>query len=289
MIDLIQPVRSGCGLLDEIEATDPGCPGVACWWLGQSGFVLKSYEAIVYIDPYLSEHLTLKYADTEKPHIRMTEAPIQGEAITHADIVISTHKHSDHMDPVTVPSILASSEQAVYVLPRAHREHVLAWGLREERLVLADVDQPLTVHRIEIIPQPAAHEALDFIPGVGYPHMGFIIHMGGVTLYHSGDGIPYPGLAGRLRAQPVDVAFLPINGRNAARHAHGTPGNFTIEETMCIAELADVGIVVPHHYDMFTFNTVDVKKFEVWAREAYPHRQIQICQVGGQQIFKPKA
>jgi len=108
-----------------------------------------------------------------------------------------------------------------------------------------------------------------------------------VTLYHSGDGIPYTGLADRLRAQPVNVAFLPINGRDAARH--GTPGNFTIEETMCIAELAGVGIVVPHHYDMFTFNTVDVKKFEAWAREAYPHRQIRVCQVGGQQIFRPDA
>ena len=137
MIDLIQPVRSGRRLLDEIEAMDPVYPGVACWWLGQSGFVLKSREAVVYIDPYLSEHLSRKYADTEKPHIRMTEAPIQGEAITHADIVVSTHKHSDHMDPGTVPAILASSQQAVYVLPRAHREHV-----RDRRPRLAPVERP---------------------------------------------------------------------------------------------------------------------------------------------------
>ena len=34
MIDLIQPVRSGRRLLDEIEAMDPVYPGVACWWLG---------------------------------------------------------------------------------------------------------------------------------------------------------------------------------------------------------------------------------------------------------------
>ncbi len=44
--------------IDEIDATAPNWGTVALWWLGQSGFLLKSETFTIVIDPYLSEHLT---------------------------------------------------------------------------------------------------------------------------------------------------------------------------------------------------------------------------------------
>ena len=80
--NLIKPVKSGLALLDEIATTSPA-PGIlAVWWLGQSGYVIKSRSGLIVIDPYLSEHLTTKYASTNKPHIRMTEAPFRGHEMT---------------------------------------------------------------------------------------------------------------------------------------------------------------------------------------------------------------
>lgn len=287
MDKLIAPVRKGHALIDEIDSTVLTRPGVAVWWLGQSGFVLKSREATVYIDPYLSEHLTQKYADTDKPHIRMTEAPLRGDQVSNADLVLSTHRHADHMDPVAVPEILAASPQARYLLPRAHRDHVLAWGLAEARLLFADVDEPVSVKGVEILPQPAAHEGFDLIEGGGHPYMGYVLTMGGVTLYHSGDTVPFAGMIERLRAHDVDLAFLPVNGRDARRQALGTPGNCTVEESLCIAALAGVATVVPHHYDMFTFNTIDIEGFRKRAAELYPHQTICVMTCGERYMVMP--
>ena len=43
---------------------------VHLWWLGQSGFLVKCANRYLLIDPYLSDSLTKKYANTDKPHVR---------------------------------------------------------------------------------------------------------------------------------------------------------------------------------------------------------------------------
>jgi L-ascorbate 6-phosphate lactonase len=277
---LIEPLRSGQALADEVRNTSFDGLGAAVWWLGQSGFLVKSCDGLVCFDPYLSERLTHKYAGTQKPHDRMTRAPLRGRDITGIDIVVSTHQHTDHMDPETVPDLLTASPNARYVLPRAHVERVKGWGVDEHRLVPADVDVPLRFGDLVLQPLPAAHEGFDLIEGVGHPYMGFVLKTGGVTFYHSGDTIPYPGMIERLRDHAVDVAFLPINGRDAPRHALGTPGNCTIEEALCIARLAGVAMVIPHHYDMFRFNTVDVGHFASWAEIAYRELRTRVLSCG---------
>ena len=280
---MIEPVKSGRALAQEIRDADPGAPGVLVWWLGQSGYVIKSREGVLVIDPYLSEHLTRKYAGTEKPHVRMTRSPLRGAELSCADLVVSTHKHSDHMDPGTVPDLLRASPKAPYVFPRAHREHVLEWGIAEDRLAPADVDAPLRFGGVELLPRPAAHNGFDLVEAVGYPHMGFVIRMGGLVLYHSGDTVPYRGLARTLEG--VDVAFLPINGRDARRNALGTPGNLGIDDALCLATVAGVGVLVPHHYDLFTFNTADIEEFHRRRDEAYPEQEIAILRCGERRRF----
>jgi L-ascorbate 6-phosphate lactonase len=283
--ELLQPVLEGQALLSEIDGTSFAGAGAAVWWLGQSGFVVKAAEGTLYIDPYLSESLTRKYAGSSKPHVRMTRAPLRGRDVRHASALLLTHRHSDHMDPETVPDLMRASPQARCVVPRAHLEHVAGWGLGESRLMAADVGTALRVGGVVVHPVPAAHEDLAFSEQVGYPCMGYVFTAGGLTFYHSGDTVPYPGWLEHLRPYRIDVAFLPINGRDAERHALGTPGNCTIEEALCVARLADMGVVVPHHYDMFTFNTASVERFRAWAQVAFPQQAIRVMRCGEKQVF----
>ena len=55
---MIEPLRSGRRLSTRSGATEPRAGSVAVWWLGQSGFLLKSAGVTLVVDPYLSEHLT---------------------------------------------------------------------------------------------------------------------------------------------------------------------------------------------------------------------------------------
>ncbi|MEZ4611934.1 MAG: hypothetical protein R2838_17110 [Caldilineaceae bacterium] len=41
------------------------------------------------------------------------------------------------------------------------------------------------------------------------------------TIYHSGDTVRYPGMDDILRAWPIDVAILPINGSRPERRVAG--------------------------------------------------------------------
>ena len=86
-------------------------------------------------------------------------------------------------------------------------------------------------------------------------YLGFVIEAEGLRLYHSGDSLAYEGLAGWLGPDPFDVLFLPINGRDPAR---GVAGNMSAAEAVALAAAVRPRFVVPHHYDMFTFNTVPV-------------------------------
>ncbi|SRR5581483_4107883 len=241
---MAEPVNSGRRLLDEIERLE--CPTPTLWWLGQSGFVIKYRRAILYVDPFLSE------SDKE----RLTPALFRGEDVKDAGLVLSTHAHRGHLDPDTVPGILASSPQAKLVIPKSAAEHAHRIGIDYHRMVTTNADLRVEYLDDRIYAVPSAHEQLDWTPLGGYPYLGYLIRFGRYTIYHAGDCVPYNGLADRLRPYTVTLALLPISGRRPGRR-----GNFDIAEAAQLAEEIGAEWLVPMHYDMFPSNAVDVNRF----------------------------
>jgi L-ascorbate metabolism protein UlaG (beta-lactamase superfamily) len=266
---MILPVLSGEDLLNDIRSArlDPG--ELCIWWLGQSGYVLKTASATWIVDPYLSESLTAKYAATEKPHIRMTQAPLRGGDIDFAGWVFASHTHTDHFDAETLVPLFAASPNARLVLPSVLVEKAVRFELNRERIVPTRGDETLTCGPLIVHVLPSAHPTFEHDPATGYPYVGFVFEVDGLRLYHSGDTVVYEGLAQRLQALQPDILFLPING--AAMHG-GKPvvaANMNADEAIALRESVGHGVVIPHHYDMFTFNTADVNAFADHAREAH--------------------
>ena len=275
---MIEPVRSGAELIAEIRdaVTAPG--SLHAWWLGQSGFLIKSAGGLLAVDLYLSEHLTRKYEGTSKPHVRMTRAPLRGGDLRGVDLILASHKHSDHLDPGTLPDLMAASPGAVLVLPEALIEHARQLGLPPDRLAGIDTGESFERAGFRIRAIPSAHEGLDTDDSGHHLYLGFVIESEGLRLYHSGDGLAYDGLDDRLlELGPFDVLFLPINGRDPAR---GVPGNMSAAEAVGLAARVRPRYVVPHHYDMFTFNTVPVATFESEARRLPPGVEPRILRCG---------
>ncbi len=283
---MIQPVQSGTQLLNDIRTTQVVPGQAAIWWLGQSGYAIKTASALFYLDLYLSEHLTTKYAQTDKPHVRMTAAPLRGEQITEARWVFASHKHSDHLDPGTLPALFAASPNAQLVLPSGVVEHAAALGLDRARLIPTRGDETLTVGPMTVHSIPAAHPELDYDAHTGYPFLGYIIQVDGLTLYHSGDTLVYEGLADRLKRFAIDIAFLPINGTSERLQQLQVPPNMNMDEALALARTFAPRLVIPHHYDMFTFNTADVNVFAAKAQAAGQPYQILQC---GQRFLWPNA
>jgi L-ascorbate 6-phosphate lactonase len=254
---VIEPVKQGSKLLEEIAESEPAPGSLFVWWLGQSGFLIKSRMGMLAIDLYLSEHLTKKYEATARPHVRMTRAPLHGSDLVSLDLLLASHKHSDHLDPGTVPAILEHS-RAVLVLPEALRAYAAELGLPADRVVGLDAGDAVSRAGFRVRAIPSAHEQLESDLNGRHLYLGYVVESEGVRLYHSGDSLAYDGLAARLAGDRFDVLFLPINGRAPAR---GVPGNMTAAEAIELAAWVRPRFVVPHHYDMFTFNTVPVAEF----------------------------
>ncbi len=242
--------------------------GLGLAWLGQAGFVLRINEAVVLVDPYLSDHLAAKYRGTRFPHARMMDAPVAPDALPRVDLVVCTHRHSDHMDPGTLPVLSACHPGCRFVLPASEQAHAATLGLDTARLVAVDAGQairPLPGVDLVLKPLASAHEQLERDEEGRYRFLGFGIESTRVRLYHSGDCIPYPGLFDAVRALAPDLALLPVNGRDAIRSEAGVPGNFTLDEAVALCEATDIPLLVPHHWGMFAFNTIDPATIDVAA------------------------
>lgn len=232
-------------------------------WLGQAGFALRYAGQRWLIDPYLSDHLARKYAGTEFPHERMMPPPVNAEEIRDLDLVLCSHRHSDHTDPGSLPTLAANNPRCRFVVPRAELESVANIGLPAARLIAANDGDAIRVSdAIAIHVLPSAHETLQVNERGEHHFLGFILKLGGLTLYHSGDCVVYDGLAGRLRAWAIDLALLPVNGRRAPLTSRGIMGNMTFEEARNLCLAAGIGTMVPHHFGMFAFNTVDLAELQ---------------------------
>lgn len=240
-------------------------------WLGQAGFYMGYKNNFLMIDPYLSDSLAQKYKGKEFSHLRMMPIPVQPSKIKELNFVFCTHGHSDHLDPGTLPLLVKGNPKRRFIVPRAEKIKAMGRGIPENQLTLVNVGDSIRLNddiKLDVI--PSAHEGLDKNDNSEYYYLGYIITIGPLKIYHSGDCIPYPGLTEQLRSSDIDVALLPVNGRDKYRQERGIPGNFTFDEVVELCKKSHIPNLIVHHFGMFSFNTIDVESLNRMAGKIEP-------------------
>ncbi len=256
---MIRPLQSNDELLADIKAARNEPDALHLWWLGQSGYLVQWQGQHLLIDPYLSDSLTKKYAATAKPHIRMTAIPIAPERLDFIDVVTSSHNHTDHLDAETLLPLLQVNPALTIVAAAANRQFVAdRLALDPSRVTAIVQDLPVTVGNFTFHAVPAAHQELEQDAAGHYRCIGLVIQAGPWTIYHSGDTMWYDGLEEGVMQWPIDLAILPINGYDPAR---GVAGNLSGSKAAQIAKKISAALVIPCHYEMFTFNTASTDEF----------------------------
>jgi L-ascorbate metabolism protein UlaG (beta-lactamase superfamily) len=227
------------------------------WWLGQAGFAFQYRGKLILLDPYLSDSLARKYRGKEFDHQRMMVAPILPDQITGCDWYLCTHGHTDHMDHETIRGVLRASTPK-FVVPRAEKDRARERGVPEETMHTVDAGDSisLSADEIDLVAIPAAHEDLELSDDGAHRYLGYVLSFGPIRVYHSGDTVPFPGLIEILRELQIDIALLPINGRDVFRRSRGVPGNMTVQEAVALCREARIPVFLGHHFEMFAFNTV---------------------------------
>jgi L-ascorbate metabolism protein UlaG (beta-lactamase superfamily) len=266
----------GADLIRDIAAAEPPAGALAFWWLGQNGFALRAAGATVYVDLYLKDD----------PR-RATPVPFRPEEVTNADLVLGTHDHGDHVDRTALPGILRSSPQATLVVSKVTAARLVAEGYPEQQVAGLDDGDRLVSGATTVVAVRAAHEFFDRDPELGYPHLGFVVRLNGVTIFHAGDGVPWEGLISAVAVHRPDIVFVPINGRDGPRYRRNCIGNFTFQEAADLCGALQPKLCVPMHYDMFPGNQERVESFTDYLDAKYPGLPWWVGRAGERVVVGP--
>ena len=92
-------------LKHELELVEPD--GLSIWFIGCNGFVLRSPEATIFIDPYFGGSVPPRL-------LRMAPVPFHPNDVSHCDAIFVTHEHLDHMHPPSYMPIVKNTGAHVY-------------------------------------------------------------------------------------------------------------------------------------------------------------------------------
>jgi L-ascorbate metabolism protein UlaG (beta-lactamase superfamily) len=238
-------------------------------WFEQNAYALKdSQGAILLIDPYFPTQRPPERFKRPTPPVVESELPI--------NYVLMTHDHGDHTHPETITRIQQAWPEVRYVGPRESIEritqqssvppnHTTVIG-SGETVSLAGI----TVHAFYSKPPEGDPPA-----GIQPPnttHLGYVIEMGGIVIYDTGDCIntfaEHDEILGPIAALKPEIGFLTT---------HPSEGEFPyFEGTVKLAQKLGLKAAVPAHYECFAKRTYDPRDWAALFPAGGPPRPIII-------------
>lgn len=209
-------------------------------FLGQSGYVIRTENTQIILDPYLSDSVNRVAGRPRTLPIPMPPRDIC------CDAVICTHDHLDHLDPDTAAAI---PKGQLFITTSEGKRHLGQLG--QTNVSTLHVGESMTVGDMNITAVFADHTVESF---------GLIVQAEGNTLYFSGDTLFNEKLFDTAGYHP-DLAFICINGRL---------GNMNAREAAAVAKAIGARVSIPNHYDMFASNSEDPRAFT----DFVPHSRV---------------
>jgi L-ascorbate metabolism protein UlaG (beta-lactamase superfamily) len=171
--------------------------------------------------------------------------PWQLKGGAKADIILITHDHYDHDSPEDVSQI--QKEDTVVVTTSQ------AAAKLKGQIKIVKPGEQLTVKSVFIETVPAYN--VNKFRSLGVPfhsheagHVGFIVTVGGMRIYHAGDS----DLTPEMKSVRADVALLPVSGIYV----------MTAEEAIQAAKEIRPTVAVPMHVGRGIGNLSDAERFK---------------------------
>jgi L-ascorbate metabolism protein UlaG (beta-lactamase superfamily) len=189
-------------------------------WLGHDSFRIDGEGVVIYLDPY-----------------KLKEGP-------KADLILITHDHQDHASMADV-AIIQKQDTIIVTIEAAAKK-------LSGQIKTVKPGEELTVKGIAIKTVPAYNLTKFRSPGVPFHpkdagHVGYVITVKGVKIYHTGDSDFIP----EMKGLKPDVALLPVSGTYV----------MTAEEAVEAAAAIQPKVAIPMHVGEGIGSLADAERF----------------------------
>ena len=251
--------------------------GVAIWYLGCNGFVLKANDGTtIFIDPYLGT------GDPPRT-VRMVPVPFEPNDIRAADAILATHEHTDHVHAPSQAPILANTGATFYgpdaTITVTDRENWTGeWDVAAEQFAKIGEGESIELGSFSVAVEPAND------PDADHPVSYVLEHEAG-TFYHGGDTKPGAALDPIGDRYDIDLGVLALGSagmipdketREPTRTHWYADENGVIEA----ARSLQLDRLLPSHWDMWKGLTADPTALFEHARSFEHPRTLEIVEIG---------
>lgn len=274
--------QTGAALLGDIARTEPPAGTLAFWYLGQMGLLVKGAGLMLCFDPVLND-----LCNPDGTTRRNYPPPFSGGALTGVDCVVCSHNHADHLNLETLLPLYRANPGIKFIVPAPEQGVLTGAGIPAGSVVGAKAHQPLTLgDGVTLTPIPAAHEAYVTDGQGNHRNLGYLLNLGGITLYHAGDTVLTPQLLEDVkRYGPPDVACLPVNGADLERRGRNIVGNMDCRDAAIFAAETGADLTIPLHYDMVMGNGEDPLIFASYMTRCALGQKFHIMQLGERFLY----
>ena len=256
-----------------VADSDPD--GVALWYLGCNGFVLKAADGTtVFIDPYLGT------GDPPRT-VRMIPIPFAPGDVREADAVLATHEHTDHTHGPSQAPILAGTDATFYGPDAAvdvADEWIPEYDIEGDEITRISEGQTFDVGSLSIHVKPA-HD-----PDAESPVSYVIDHESG-TFFHGGDARPSESFREIGSQYDIDLAVAAFGSAGMILDKETREPTYTkwYADENAVAEVANqlqADRLLPTHWDMWKGLTADPSAVRDHVRSFEYPRQLEVLEIG---------
>lgn len=207
--------------------------GIAVWWVGNAGWLIKADDLLVGID--------LDLSNEEK----VQPPPVTAEELAgELDVAFVTHQHGDHCNVPTIKALAAGS-RALFVLPQSCVKEVAGLGLPQNRIVVPEPLHPFAIKGIQVEPIHAIHgnqeftvltREPDFVENIAH-NCGYVLNIQGKRFLHPGDSVLTEE---HLGLKNIDVLFV-----------SPTVHNMFTDRSMILINHLQPAYIFPQHFGTY--------------------------------------